>query len=83
VSTLCARAAAGPALLESHLAGRARAWSEAFAVADHVGRGADTRSWILWERGRETVRAGKAAGVSINARRRAMIRVVAVRRRAV
>jgi hypothetical protein len=62
------------------LARGARAWSEAVAVADHVGRSADAGSWVLRGRGRVTVRASEPAGVSINARRRAVIRVVAVRR---
>jgi hypothetical protein len=81
VPTLCARATADPALLEGRLAGRTRAGGHAFAVADHVGRGTDAGGWFLWRRGRETVRAGEAAWVSIGTRRLAMIRVFAVRRR--
>jgi hypothetical protein len=81
MSPLCARAAADPALLEGRLAGRTRAGSYAFAVADHVGRGADTCGRVLRRRGRETVRTGEGAGVAIDACRLAVIRVFAARRR--
>ena len=75
---LGARAAADPAPLEGRLAGGARAWSDTVAVADHVGRGAETRSWVLWRRGRVPIRTGEATGVSIDARRHAMSRVIAI-----
>ena len=78
MSPLSARAAADPAPLEGRLAGGARAGSRALAVANHVGRGAETRSWVFWRRGRVPVRAGEAAGVSIDARRHAMSRVFAI-----
>ena len=43
---LRARATADPALLKGGLDGGARAGSHALAVADHVGRRADTRGWV-------------------------------------
>jgi hypothetical protein len=81
VPLLCTRAAADPTLFDGGLAGGARA-GHAVAVADYIGcsAGWDTRVWVLRGRGRVTVVASEPAGVSINACRRAVIRVVAVRR---
>ena len=77
----CAKAAADPAPLEGDLAGGACARSHAVTVADYVGRGAGTCDRVQRGRRRVAVRASEPAGVSINTRWYAVIRVYAVRRR--
>ena len=81
---LCARAAADPALLGDGLArGAHGAGIHAVAVADYVGRAADTVGWVIWGRGSETVRASEVAGIPkyAVARGNAVNWVIAVRRR--
>ena len=82
---LYARAAANPApfQIDDGLAGRARAGSYAVAVTDHVGRGADTGSWVHRGKGRVTVRASEPAWIIVDARGDAINRVIAIRRRIV
>ena len=77
---LSARAAANPALLGGNsLAGGTRA-NYAVAVADHVGRGADTVWWVIQGRGRVTVWASEPAGIIVDARWNAINWVIARRR---
>ena len=76
-----ARAATDPALLKSGLDGGARARSHALAVADHIGRRANTRGRVRRRKGRVAIRASKSAGISVDAHWLAVNGVVAVRRR--
>jgi hypothetical protein len=64
VPTLGARAAADPALLVGgRFVRRARVEDPAYAAAACVRSDAGTRSWVLWGRGRETVRAGEPTSI--------------------
>ena len=78
---LCARTAADPAPLDGGNNGGARAGSDAFAIADHVGCGAATRGWVQRGRGRVAVRASESARISVDARWLTVNGVLAVRRR--
>ena len=81
---LCARAAADPALLGGSLArGAHGAGIYAVAVADYVGRAADTIGWVIRGRGSETVCASEVAGIPkyAVARGNAVNWVIAVRHR--
>ena len=80
---LCTRAAANPALCDGRLAGRARAGSYAVAIADHVGRGADTVGRVFRGGSRVTVRANEPAGIIAEARGNTIDWVITIQRRIV